>query len=137
MPKNDFNIDFKLSGVQALFMNFKHIQQAVLDDMESIIKRAAEKIREDAEKLAPERTGRLAGSIEIKKLEITKDEIRIGVGPVGKDVFYWYFVEYGTSKMSAQPYLRPAFENNKDAVKREIMREINSIIQKEARKGSR
>ena len=130
-------IEFKLDGMDKLFRNLRSVQQAVLDNMESIIKRAAEKIREDAEKLAPKRTGKLARSIEIKKLEVTKDKIRIGVGPVGKDIFYWFFVEYGTSKMSAQPYLRPAFENNKDAVKREIMREINSIIQKEARKGSR
>lgn len=24
------------------------------------------------------------------------------------DAFYWFFVEYGTSKMSAKPYIRPA-----------------------------
>lgn len=28
--------------------------------------------------------------------------------------YYWYFVEYGTSKMPAVPFLRPAFDNNVD-----------------------
>lgn len=135
MARKDMNIDFELEGVQKLFRNLRGIQQKVLDNMESIIKRAAEKIADDAGRLAPERTGRLSESIEIKRLEITKDKIRIGVGPVGEDVFYWYFVEYGTAKMSAQPYLRPAFDENKDAVKREIIKEINNIIQREARRG--
>lgn len=26
--------------------------------------------------------------------------------------YYWYFVEYGTAKMAATPFMRPAFDNN-------------------------
>lgn len=29
------------------------------------------------------------------------------------DAYYWRFVEFGTSKMSAQPFMRPAFESRK------------------------
>ena len=31
------------------------------------------------------------------------------------DPFYWRFVEFGTSKMAARPFLRPAFESRKFA----------------------
>jgi HK97 gp10 family phage protein len=31
-----------------------------------------------------------------------------------KDAYYWWFLENGTSKMPAQPYLRPAFEMKKE-----------------------
>lgn len=30
------------------------------------------------------------------------------------DAFYWVFVEFGTAKMRAQPFLRPAFESHKN-----------------------
>lgn len=34
------------------------------------------------------------------------------------DAYYWWFVENGTSKMAARPFLRPAFEGKKtEAVK--------------------
>lgn len=31
------------------------------------------------------------------------------------DAYYWRFVEFGTSKMAARPFLRPAFEAKKQA----------------------
>lgn len=31
------------------------------------------------------------------------------------DAFYWMFVEFGTSKMTARPFMRPAFESRKVA----------------------
>ena len=30
------------------------------------------------------------------------------------DAYYWRFVEFGTSKMGARPFMRPAFESSKD-----------------------
>jgi len=38
---------------------------------------------------------------------------KVAVG--GKfDAYYWRFVEFGTSKMAARPFMRPAFEVKKD-----------------------
>jgi HK97 gp10 family phage protein len=34
---------------------------------------------------------------------------------------YWWFVEFGTSKMAAQPFMRPAFEGKKAAALREVL----------------
>jgi HK97 gp10 family phage protein len=31
------------------------------------------------------------------------------------EAFYWRFLEFGTAKMSARPFLRPAFESQKNA----------------------
>lgn len=40
-------------------------------------------------------------------------------GFLSRDAFYWRFVEFGTSKMPAQPFMRPAFEIKKvEAVER-------------------
>lgn len=32
------------------------------------------------------------------------------------DPFYWFMHEFGTSKMAARPFIRPAFEESKDRV---------------------
>jgi len=49
------------------------------------------------------------------------------------DPFYWRFVEFGTSKMAAQPFLRPAFETQKELAARTIASALDEAIQKEAR----
>ena len=42
--------------------------------------------------------------------------IYIGKGTKQKEYpNYWHFVEYGTSKMAAVPFLRPAFNSNQQA----------------------
>jgi HK97 gp10 family phage protein len=61
--------------------------------------------------LVPVRTGRLQGSIQA--VEYTG---KVVVGPV--DVPYALYVEYGTSRMRAQPYIRPAAKEYIDRVNR-------------------
>ena len=36
-------------------------------------------------------------------------------GAKNLDAFYWTWVEFGTSKMTARPFLRPAFETQKNS----------------------
>lgn len=57
-----------------------------------------------AKRLCPVDTGRLRSSITH---EIQKDGRGL-VGVVGTNVSYAAYVEFGTSRMRAQPYLRPA-----------------------------
>jgi HK97 gp10 family phage protein len=57
---------------------------------------AAEGIADDAERLAPKDTGRMATSIEAHG-----DEVHVGTD-------HWQFVEYGTRYMDAEPFMRPA-----------------------------
>jgi len=58
----------------------------------------------------------------IKRLKITKlEEFKKNGTAVGIFVsnrksdlppYYWYFIEHGTSKMPASPFMRPAFDHN-------------------------
>ena len=56
---------------------------------------------EEAQRLAPVRTGALRDSIYWRK-------VRELIYEIGATVAYAIYVEYGTWKMRAQPYLRPA-----------------------------
>lgn len=68
----------------------------------------AEEIRDRAKALAPVDTGRLRDSIDY---ELDTDER----GPVariswGSGAFYGQFIEFGTRRRPARPFLRPAAE---------------------------
>jgi HK97 gp10 family phage protein len=46
--------------------------------------------------------------------------------------FYWKFMEFGTSKLPATPFLRPAFEAKKEDAIRRIGEKLDERIQKYA-----
>lgn len=66
----------------------------------------ANNIRNDAVAAAPVDTGRLRQSIGLQK----RGE---GHYRVGTNVEYAPYVEYGTRRMAAQPFMRPALERNR------------------------
>lgn len=41
-----------------------------------------------------------------------------------KDPFYWWFLEFGTAKMQARPFIRPAFNRRKIAARDKIFKYI-------------
>lgn len=55
------------------------------------------------------------------------------------DPFYWRFVEFGTSRMAARPFLRPAFDSKKlDAVLvavAEARKRVQGVVAKLGRRG--
>ena len=63
-----------------------------------------------AKALVPVDTGNLRNSITH---EVEKKEARVGT-----NVEYGPFVELGTVKMAAQPYLNPALEQNKNSIRK-------------------
>lgn len=78
---------------------------------------AAAVIKDAAIANAPLRTGRLILNIIAARRHPEKhdEEWAITVRHKGKgwrQAFYWKFLEFGTEKMAARPFLRPAFEGN-------------------------
>ena len=75
----------------------------------------------------------------IRKLKEGKiEEFKTRTGKSGaynpNDPFYWRFVEFGTSKMPAQPFLQPAFVSKKEQAAREIITTLRDDILREAKK---
>jgi HK97 gp10 family phage protein len=66
------------------------------------IAKTALDIEADAKALAPVDTGYLKGSIS--------SDIGTLSAEIGPTASYGHFLEYGTSKMAAQPFMGPAFE---------------------------
>jgi HK97 gp10 family phage protein len=127
----------------------------------SALFRAAKTVRDEAKQRAPRDTGALQASviatrdknpqaaganerylITVKKKRWTpKAKAKAQRKASGKidyrksgDAFYWRFVEFGTSKMRAQPFLRPAFESQKDVALDEFKHSLGAGIQRVVRK---
>lgn len=78
-------------------------------------KKVADSIRDDARSRAPVATGFLRSTIESVSIESGKSaEVFVGAS-------YAAFVEYGTYKMAARPFLSPAFEAHAKELGTEIM----------------
>lgn len=50
------------------------------------------------------------------------------------DPFYWRFVEFGTSKMAARPFMRPAFESKKVAAVHKSIEQLRGLVAAELMK---
>jgi HK97 gp10 family phage protein len=83
----------------------------------------AQPIRDEAEATVVRSTGKLAQNIIIEqkrsKQAASQDVLSVRVMPrrtklgAPDDAHYGSFVELGTSKMAAQPFLRPAFDSKR------------------------
>lgn len=91
--------------------------------------KCAEMVAQKASDLAPKDTGRLAASINWatknqrrgprhpgKDEDAVKSPDKWGIAVIGTSLYYGRFVEFGTRRMSAKPYLRPA----RDALARQL-----------------
>ena len=83
-------------------------------------------VEADATLRAPVDTGNLRSSLTHRV--VSDDEARVGT-----NVDYAPWVEGGTSKMAAQPFLRPALDENENR----INRMIGEVIGKAAEAGGR
>ena len=54
-------------------------------------------------------------------------------GNLSQDAWYWRFVEFGTVKMSARPFLRPAFDMKKNDALTAIKTKLAERIEQAAR----
>ena len=70
-------------------------------------------VEADATLRAPVDTGNLRSSITHRV--VSDEEAKIGT-----NVDYAPYLEYGTHKMAAQPYLRPALDSNKARIEKMI-----------------
>jgi HK97 gp10 family phage protein len=102
-----------IEGGKALADKFKSIGKQVYTQQEQAVMQAGMLVERDAKINVPVDTGRLRSSIATRLSESSSNNIS---AEVGTNVQYAKSVEYGTSRMGAQPYLYPALENNKQKI---------------------
>jgi HK97 gp10 family phage protein len=100
-------------------INTKISRQETLIKLQKALFKSMLKMHELATKDCPVDTGRLKGTINIEPKRLANKYI-LGVG-----TDYGVYVEFGTYKMNAQPFMRPALKQVKDIwLKRNIKDEF-------------
>jgi len=80
----------------------------------------ADRIEKRAKYFVPVDTGKLKGSIEIKDIP--------GGKSIGPNTDYDVYVEFGTSRMAAQPYMRPALIESRKPIANFTMKLIKQAL---------
>lgn len=91
------------------------------------MKQAAEQVRDEAKRRAPVRTGNLQRHIIERKAFDDDYGVMYLVGPEYPQAAYGHIVEGGSSRMSPQPFLRPAL----DAVGSQAQQDAINALKKE------
>ena len=102
----------KITGIDKLQMKLKKNVQ--MSDVKKVVRKNGSDMQKKAQKNAPVDTGTLQRST---RLEIRDSGKTAEVEPT---VDYGAYVELGTRFMTAQPYLKPAFNEQKEKFKQDM-----------------
>lgn len=130
-------ITYKLTGADKLSATFKTLSQemqrqvvvpAGKDAMQIVMDDAKDRAHRIDNPKTPQNIAlNIAMIDDVKYFEETGDtKISVGVkksrrGRLGGNTFYWWFVELGTSRSRAQPFMRNALGQNQQAVFAEFL----------------
>ncbi len=147
---------FELTGLRELEVQLRTLPAKVAGNtLAASVAAGARVVRDEAIARAPVDTGAMKAQIFTKRVRTGSDLEKtsiVGVrggkakyantkrnrqlGRAGKDyanagaTFYWRFVEFGTSKRAAQPFLRPAFDAKQREAADAIAERLDQRIQK-------
>ena len=126
-------MEIEIVGLRELEDKLSNLDEKLKRALEEALEEIAEKIRDDAKDLAPVDTGSLRKSIRVEKEGDLQVSVIAGGGGVinprtGREVDYAGYVEFGTSKMSPQPYMQPALEKNRDEILRIVKEKVLEVL---------
>lgn len=99
----DVNVEW--SGLDSLIEQLGFTAAATIEAAASAMKVTTGQVQATAKQVAPKRTGYMANNISVEPVKKTATSV---TGTVNAKADYSSFVEFGTYKMSAQPFIRPA-----------------------------
>lgn len=117
--------DIELTGVDEILNKLQQIGTNISRLENKALKNAAEPVLEDAKATNEfnDRSGRLRKGLKISNVKNKEGVKYVLVGVDKSDnskIYYGKFLEFGTSKISAKPFLQPAYEKNKDNIQKTI-----------------
>lgn len=158
--------DIQLHGLKELQATLRQLPLRLQDrTILAALRAAGQVIRKEAQARVPllkqpvphRKRGVVRKAISVRRSRLDnikgkRSGVYIGVKPLGRkeikgfkggtgrnpdDPFYWIFLEFGTSKMSAKPFLRPAFEAKQFEALRKFEEYMKARVEKEAAKLAR
>ena len=120
------NIRFELKGLDKLQAKLQRV--AKMEEVERIVEKNGEAMQKKAVKNAQFK-GHYRGKKFIKPTGTTRKSISLNSSKIGRFKYrvapgtdYAAYVELGTRKMNAQPFIKPACDDQKKLFKRDLER---------------
>ena len=129
-------IKFDPAELEALEKRLNDVADKVAKKaLRGAVRKGMNKVRKVARENAPEDTGLLDENFALMTRTrmsevIAKIGIRGGARENDTTPFYFRFVELGTKDVQARPFMRPALENNAQAVLDTVVEELKTALDK-------
>ena len=118
----------------AAVWNGKEITTDMAKELANEFYSAAGKIMISAKNRVPRASGALSRTIRRRRpRDRFKPEAYVFAGNRQEGIYWHGFIEYGTAKMAAQPFLRPAMDGNRGTIIRGATRGGRKVIRKPRR----
>ena len=135
-------LSIELRGFQELAQKLQELPNAITADLLEAALKGGAKIGRDAAAVNAPRdpaSGKHMGDhIVVRTIEKDGVHAVVGIAPQGWSpekgkgegpFFYWRFFEYGTSKMPARPFMRPAIDENRDAITQAVADKLRDRLE--------
>ncbi|MFL0197002.1 HK97-gp10 family putative phage morphogenesis protein [Clostridium sp. WILCCON 0269] len=120
-------VDIQFEGMNELIDKVQELGRKGSSIQNAALKAAAQPVVEDMRNIVAVsdiNEKHIKDDIQVSNVKIENGRKYVRVGP-GKDTNWRAkFLEFGTSKMSAKPFMAPAYENNKEKSKQIIKEEL-------------
>lgn len=124
-------VSAQIRGANKLADRLRRLRPAVRTGTTTAVAESGKAMKTGMRRLAPVRTGALRDSIDY---ELSEDGLTATAGP-GEWIDYAIFVEFGTSRMPAQPYIRPVAEAERRLFPERVSTHVRAEMDR--RRGSR
>lgn len=115
-----------IENLESLFKKLDKLGKDAIKPVERGLEKSTKTMVGKAKLLTRVDTGTLRSSI-IDEQESSSEKV---TSQFGTNIEYGIFNELGTSKMSAQPFITPAFESTKGDIARNIRKELVEELKK-------
>lgn len=118
-------IRFTMTNLPAFKQSMQDLQTRVKKAAIESLEISAQAVVQNAKEKAPVKSGRLRDNISIQKKQsdITAITVKVGVSYAGS-------IEFGTITQPAQPFLFPAFEEERDNIRQTFKGKIKKALGK-------
>jgi len=139
----------KISGIEEVRRALRERREEIFAAMDEAVKATAGEVQSTARGLAPSKSGALRSGIIIDKYTGAKEGVvvwDVGMDPSmtpvfrkaiqnpkgkRKDAYYPTVIEFGTSRIAARPFLRPAKDKGKGALKNNVTKAVKAVVDRD------
>ena len=125
----------KIEGVEEVRLAIDKFSKEIKDRLQPALHKGAEIVAQKAtsniERKTKPKTGRLARSMVVKDMPYNDFMPLVSIVAVDRKVApHAHLIEFGTTKMSARPFLRPAYQSSHKEVKELVESAIKEVVNK-------